>query len=183
MSVERYSEEERNEIIEYGIERGKVIVISVVVALILGCVAGVPLQSIIFLGVFCLLRRYAGGYHADTQERCYVISFAVVAITFGLMKRVQYNITTDVLINIFCLLVILFLAPVENSNRRLEEDERKKYGKKTKIIAIMISFLNAFFRWKGCHNIVIPILAAYLIVTISLVLGYIKLRQGNRKLL
>lgn len=181
MSSEQHSEEERNEIIKYGIERGKVILISTVVALTLGCVTGVLFQSIVFLAAFCLLRRYAGGYHADTQERCYVISFATVAITFWLMKRVQYNITADILMNIFCLLSILFLAPVENSNRRLEEEERKKYGRKTKVIAITISLLNTFFRWKGYHNIVISILAAYLVVTISLVLGCIKLMWENKK--
>ena len=181
MSSEQYSEEERNEIIKYGIERGKVILISTVVALTLGCVTGVLFQSIVFLVAFCLLRRYAGGYHADTQERCYVISFAAVAITFWSMKKVQYNITADILINGFCLLIILFLAPVENSNRRLEEEERKKYGRKTKVIAITISLLNAFFRWKGYHNVVISILAAYLLVTISLVLGCIKLMRENKK--
>ncbi|MDE5909710.1 MAG: accessory gene regulator B family protein [Lachnospiraceae bacterium] len=180
MAAEPYSDEEREEIIAYGIERGKIILISMSVSLIIGILFGVLPQSIIFMLTFCSLRRYAGGYHADSQKRCYVISFAVIIITFWMIKILPYYIIADVFINMSCLVLILFLAPVENQNRQLETNERKKYGTKTKTIATFISLLTVFFRYKGLHNIIIPILMAFIIVSISLILGYIKnVKQKN----
>ncbi|MCM1125160.1 MAG: accessory gene regulator B family protein [Lachnospiraceae bacterium] len=177
MTTKWYSEEERNEIIAYGQERGRVILISLLIALILGSLFGIMAQSIIFLLTFCPLRRYAGGYHASTQERCYVISFVAIVVTFLIIKEAQYNINADILLSVFNLIIILLLAPVENDNRQLDEDERKRYGNKTKLIAVFIFLLNFFFRWKGYFYFIIPILAAYSLVSISLILGYIKFKR------
>ena len=67
MDLEQFSEEESNQIIAYGIERGKVILMTTLIALMLGYVFGVFFQGIIFWVCLSVLRRYAGGYHADTQ--------------------------------------------------------------------------------------------------------------------
>lgn len=66
MDLEQFSEEETNQIIVYGIERGKVILITTLIALMLGYVLGIFFQGIIFGVCLSALRRYAGGYHADT---------------------------------------------------------------------------------------------------------------------
>ena len=174
MTTESYFDEKREEIIAYGFKRGKVILISITVTLIVGILFGILFQSIVFMLAFCLLRRYAGGYHADSQKKCYVISFAVIVIAFWLIKTLPYNIIADISINVSCLMLILFLAPIENQNHQLETNERKEYGVKTKIIAVFISLLTVFFRYMGLNNIIIPILMAFLIVSISLILGYIK---------
>lgn len=174
MATELYSDEEREEIIAYGIARGKIILVSLSVSLIIGILFGILPQSIIFMLTFCSLRRYAGGYHADSQKRCFLISFDVIIITFWLIKILPYYLIADIFINMSCLVLILFLAPVENQNRQLETNERKKYGAKTKTIAIFISLITVFFRYKGLHYIIIPILMAFLLVSISLILGYIK---------
>lgn len=174
MATEQYSDEEREEIIAYGIARGKIILVSLSVSLIIGILFGILPQSIIFMLTFCSLRRYAGGFHAGSQKRCFAISFAVIIITFWLIKILPYYLIADIFINMSCLVLILFLAPVENQNRQLEINERKEYGAKTKTIAIFISLITVFFRYKGLHYIIIPILMAFLVVSISLILGYIK---------
>ena len=80
METQTFSKEEKEEIIRYGLDRIKSICTMTFVTLLMGCIFQVFFQSIIFLVCFIALRKYAGGYHADTQNRCYVISTAIIAV-------------------------------------------------------------------------------------------------------
>ncbi len=68
MIQEHLSEKEQREIIKYGIERGKIIFASTAVVFVLGIFFNIAYQSMLFLFAFCSLRRYAGGYHANSQK-------------------------------------------------------------------------------------------------------------------
>lgn len=74
MEIQTFSEEEKEEIIRYGLDKIKNSCMMSAVTLLMGYAFHVFLQSIVFLICFIALRKYAGGYHADTQKRCYVIS-------------------------------------------------------------------------------------------------------------
>ena len=65
IQIEQLSEEEREEIINYGIRRSIVISISTIVTIMAGYLLGIVWQSIFFLFCFSALRKYAGGYHAE----------------------------------------------------------------------------------------------------------------------
>lgn len=80
IQIEQLSEEEREEIINYGIRRSIVISISIIVTIMAGYLLGIVWQSIFFLFCFSALRKYAGGYHADTPIRCYFLSFITLFI-------------------------------------------------------------------------------------------------------
>ncbi len=130
MDINSLSEEERKEIIEYGLTRSKVFIGGILVTLVIGVFFGVFIQSVIFLLAFSSLRRYAGAYHADSENKCYAISFITIIFSFWCIKSIEYDVRTCFLMQAFSLFIILLLSPVENKNRKLEICERKKYGKK-----------------------------------------------------
>ena len=80
MEIQTFSEEEKEEIIRYGLDKIKNSCMMSAVTLLMGYAFHVFLQSIVFLICFIALRKYAGGYHADTQKRCYVISVLIIAV-------------------------------------------------------------------------------------------------------
>lgn len=174
MDSERFSEEETKQIIAYGIERGKVILITTLIALMLGYVFGVFFQGIIFWVCLSVLRRYAGGYHADTQNRCYVISFIMVVLSLLSIRQIANVGLIGLLFQAISLCIILFLAPVENQNRVLDKSEKKKYGVKTKIIAVFFSSIYVVLYIVDKQEIAIPMGTASLVVAILLIAGYIK---------
>ncbi len=174
MDINSLSEEERKEIIEYGLTRSKVFIGGILVTLVIGVFFGVFIQSVIFLLVFSSLRRYAGGYHADSENKCYAISFIIIILSFWCIKSIEYDVRTCFLMQAFSLFIILLLSPVENKNRKLEICERKKYGKKTKRTAIILFLLSILLYVFNVDNIIPPIVIAYLLVTILLIAGYIK---------
>lgn len=54
---EQILEEEREEIIRYGMKRGKVIIVSTLITILIGYFLGIPRQSIIFWFSLSILRR------------------------------------------------------------------------------------------------------------------------------
>ena len=89
-------------------------------------------SSLIPLSLTISLRKYAGGYHADTQNRCYVISTAIIAVALLAIRYMSDGSDNEIFILLQSLNFILlyFLVPVDNKNHRLEYWEKEKYGKK-----------------------------------------------------
>ncbi|MDY4838623.1 MAG: accessory gene regulator B family protein [Lachnospiraceae bacterium] len=123
-------ETERDEIIQYGIEREKIILVSIAIILGLGCVFDIFYLSIIFSLAFCALGRYAGGYHAKTQKRCYVISLIILIMSFIIMKYISKldHVEGLILLMAFCCGIIWHFAPIENKNKSLDELEQKNFN-------------------------------------------------------
>lgn len=178
MELEKFSENETKQIVEYGIARGKVILITTFIALLLGGFMGIFYQGMIFWFCLSILRRYAGGYHADTQNRCYVISFIIVKVSLFCIKLINCSEAWGIALQTLSLLVILFLAPVENKNHALDKDEKRRYGIRARVIAIWIYVLYACLYVLDRSRVLISIEMAYFVVALSLIVGYEKNKRG-----
>lgn len=108
MSTESMTPEEQEEIVRYGLERMKDRSIAIGATFLLGGMCGMFAESIVFFLCFIGVRRYAGGYHADTQARCYVISFGITVSAFAIIKYVSISDFTFLILLHISLLVILF---------------------------------------------------------------------------
>ncbi|RKI39309.1 hypothetical protein D7V86_17280 [bacterium D16-51] len=103
-------------------------------------VIGIVLDSLISLFVSaCILvplRTRAGGYHANTRIGCYFFSCFMV-----IMLCILNGIFLPDWIIILCLffsdIAIFLLAPIENENRILEQDEITQFRRQV-IILLMI---------------------------------------------
>lgn len=97
-------------------------------SIILGCFA----EFLVFILTYLVLRKYAGGIHADTRSGCLIIS----NIIFGAVMIIGRNIGNSNLmfVTIISVIIIIICAPVSNPNRKLTIHENKKF----KIVAISI---------------------------------------------
>ena len=175
-------ETERDEIIQYGIEREKIILVSIAIILGLGCVFDIFYLSIIFSLAFCALRRYAGGYHAKTQKRCYVISLIILIMSFIIMKYISKldHVEGLILLMAFCCGIIWHFAPIENKNKSLDELEQKKFQYETRKILVIESIISLIAYVFDSVMIFIAISIAIVVACILVVVGIIQIRiQSN----
>lgn len=178
MKRKQFSKEEKEEIVAYGIERGKIAVISIIVALIIGKVLGIFFQSVEFIIVFWVLRRYAGGYHADSQTKCYGISFFALICSYWAIKYAKYNIAVCFLLQLICLFIMGMVAPVECKNRKLEDWERTRYRRRTRRNSVVLFAFSCYCYGTSKGDLINIIVTANLLVTISLLAGIIKNYYG-----
>lgn len=155
-------------LIYYGLTQGFFLILNLLISLTIGILCGVFLQC--FWTVFLLfpLRIYAGGYHAQTRTSCFFISIFMILITSLILRyfTIPGNVCTA-----FSGILTAFIwkqAPLDTENKRLDDEERKKYRKKTHIILLIhalliitcitlknISFLNCIFLAQGITGILL----------------------------
>lgn len=169
--------EEDRAIVEFGIAQGKVQALGILVGLLIGLLFQVFWQSILFIMAFMPLRMYAGGYHADTQKRCSIMSAFIMCGACAWMRFSAYTGVVAFISMIILLIIVIILAPVENDNKMLDELEKKVYGKRTRIIAFVefgIFSIAFVMQW---NFISMPIVASFVMVCTLVVLGKIKYRN------
>ena len=168
METQTFSKEEKEEIIRYGLDRIKSICTMTFVTLLMGCIFQMFFQSIIFLVCFIVLRKYAGGYHADTQNRCYVISTAIIAVALLAIRYMSDGSDNEIFI------LLYFLVPVDNKNHRLEYWEKEKYGKKARVRIGCMYVLCIFLNFTAIRSIAITVGVTNLTVGGCVIVGKIK---------
>lgn len=119
--------EEDAEIYIYGINQILVSVLNVSSTLIIGLILGMLLESIIFMAAYIPLRTFAGGYHAKTPTRCYILSLIIIIIV---LIGIKYIPVLDIIYYVILaaeILIIFLISPVEDKNKLLNGNEQKVY--------------------------------------------------------
>lgn len=121
------------DIIVYGLCTAIEHLACILTTIVLGCLFGLLLESLVFLIAFSSIRTYAGGYHCQNSIHCYFASSGVIAMVLVIVKLIPSNfvplITTAVLL--ICVSVLLKCAPVETPSKPLDDAEKRYYRKKT----------------------------------------------------
>lgn len=116
--------QEYYEIYVYGNELLLSFVFSTSIILLIGLLLKRVVQTILFLSIFILVRRYTGGYHANTYFKC---KLATVTTYLSVLTLSEY--TSIKKIHILVLLVvgmaiIISMGPIENPNKPILASQR-----------------------------------------------------------
>lgn len=104
------------------------------------------IETMVFVIAYMSLRVYAGGYHAATQFRCYMLSFGMVIVALLLINGISVPAFVMVLSIIIIGSVIYYMSPSEHKNKPLSQNEKKVYKKKVGkrvIVSILLSMVLA----------------------------------------
>lgn len=116
---------------KYGIDLFISSFLEIISILAIAAFLGNFIETVLLFVFFIPLRIYAGGYHADTKLKCFIISLVMYGFSYTLA-----NITPSemfVLINIigtlFSLIMVLIMAPIIHINKNVNDIERRNYRK------------------------------------------------------
>lgn len=105
------------ELYEFGIQQGTTLLLNVLTTIGIGLLMGMFWESLIFLILYTPIRVYAGGFHAQTQIRCYFLSVFIVLASLTLIRAIQNASVSGIIIMAAAGGVIWKKAPVENKVR------------------------------------------------------------------
>ena len=142
-------DDDEAEVIRYGLEivitRAFFAVIIAIIGLLMNCF----FESVVFAVSFSLLREYGGGYHAETRKKCFVLSILTLVAALSIIKLAEsFQFLTFPIWVIALILVIYILlkAPIDTPNKRFDEDEIKVYGRKARLLTVIL-LVTAAFLW------------------------------------
>lgn len=125
---------EEYEIYLFGVQQMISNILNALSALLIGLVTGEILPCMIFLICFTAIRQYAGGYHASTRIRCYLLSMSVIAAVLLIIHNFVISYWLLAGLMLAASLVILLLSPVDTENKRLDSIEQNYYRRKAIVI-------------------------------------------------
>lgn len=166
---ENIIEEERKDAYLYGIELLISSLFSVTIMLFFGILFGKFPECIMFYFVFCTTRLFCGGYHAKSYAGCKLMFTFILCAVLILDK-----VLTELSIFHYCILWSIYAvstyiyAPIENSNKKLNAEEKKKNHIRSIVIAFVWLFVMAVMGLM--HNDLSKIILLTLIFIASLMI-------------
>lgn len=125
-------EKEDAEIYIYGFKEMVFVALNLITTIFIGLIFNKIFEVILFMITYIPIRVYAGGYHARTKLRCYIFSvLMLISVCYILKLYLLKDYLLIVILAIISSSIVLYLAPVEDENKLLDEIEIKVYTKRT----------------------------------------------------
>ena len=159
------------ELYEYGLHQGFILLINIFTTILLGWIFNMIIESIVFLVAYIPLRSYSGGYHAKTPFRCYILSVVMISVALLVVRSSIWNLISVTSVTVIASGIILLLAPVEDKNKPLQQNEREEFKKRTNILLGVLLGLIILFWFVEKQQISIGIMLTLVMVAIMLLLG------------
>lgn len=100
-------------------------------------------QSVLYLFVFVTVRRFAGGFHFNSQLICYLSMCIICPIVLLIIKYTENSVMLYSIIMAISTLVLLIVSPVPAIEKPLDEKEKIVYGSIARIIITVIAVIYA----------------------------------------
>lgn len=168
------TKDEDKSLYAYGLWQGVILLFNFSTVFIVGLSFRMLWQSLVFMFAYGILRIFAGGYHARTQRNCYVFSVAIIVCILCLIKYIPFNGTSNILILTISSVIIFLLAPVEDENKPLDEQEQIIYKNRARNILYTLLGLTIALLLIKLIQIASCILVALAMQAFMLILGKTK---------
>lgn len=134
---------EDKDVYEYSFQLLISMVINCLIILCISIASGTFIQCLVYNITFVILRKTAGGFHAETHLGCccilgVVMSGFVLFIKF--FPKEQYNIVCVGSI-IFSIFVVLLFAPIEHKNKPIKSEDKIRLKKMSVVYVILFSII------------------------------------------
>ena len=121
-----------------------------------------------------MLRSFAGGYHAKTPVRCYILSLIMITVVLTGMKYLPVAEIVCYAVLLATVLIVFLLSPVEDKNKPLDEIEQKVYRKCVVFISMVELVICLIFKLVNLDSLSIAVTYSFVILSIMLIAGKIK---------
>lgn len=173
-------ESEERDIYIYGCEALFSAISNLVILFVCGIMTGEIVSAFLFLFIFVLMRKYCGGYHAQTHLQC---NFVFALTTLAILLIVKNNFLMDSFVFIITLItsdiIIFWLAPIVNVNKPLEDFEIIRFRKAAITLTIIFTIIAVLliYIYKA-----VSIIIALTLLAVSIAMLYAKLfTKGDAK--
>lgn len=165
---------QRKNIYRCGINQMLNMLLNIVTFFVIGLVFNKIVETIIFTFAYIPLRSYAGGFHASTPFRCWIISAIMLICVFSFMILVNPNVYVYDTMGLSAVFLIILLSPVEDKNKPLDAIEIKVYKKRTIIILFTEIASVIVLKLSNLTELSSMIEITFVTLTIMIIFGIIK---------
>ena len=144
--------QEERAIYRYGFDALFTALLQMASIFLLAIVVGNFFETFLFFLAFIPLRIYAGGYHAGTRLKCYLLSLANYGVFSLALLFVPGAFYSPLILCgcVFSAVIVLTYAPIVHANRKASEASKKHYRRVSLAVVsteiIMLLTLQVIFK-------------------------------------
>lgn len=135
-------EEEKYEVIEYGLFAFIHMAASILFVVIFGAIFGVLLEALLISFTIAIFRRSSGGAHASTDLSCAIIGVIISVIPAIVLLNINITIKNAIIFSgivfLVSFLLVYKLAPVDSPNKPIKSEKKIKRLKRGSLITLGI---------------------------------------------
>ena len=141
--MQKIVEESREAIYAYGMELLLSDVLNTLIVLLIALISHTLPAVIIFTAVFMGLRKFAGGYHANSHLSCmFTLVVLMLIFSYGICNvSEKYAWIISIGFVVSSIPVIFNLAPVPHPNKSVSDEKKVKLKRHSKIFTLLLSIL------------------------------------------
>lgn len=131
---------------------------------------------------FCLFRTTAGGYHAASHLRCYLLSIFtfIIFLVFQRTTPITLYPACSCGISFVSVLLLITLAPVEHPNNPFTEKEHTQHALTTKLFAVCYLIMQILVFTLGLTDISFNMSLGCLQAALSVAIAYYLNRERRQ---
>lgn len=174
MENNRIIEHDRRVVVKWGIRNILDTLFNIATFLIIGVLMHMLIETIVFTLGYIPLRSYAGGYHAKTPFKCWILSNFILLIALLCVHYLSRYPFIFWSLAILSVIFLIILMPVSDIHKPLSNVDKHRYKRKgvyilfcEVIVSVLISVINL-------PNITYSIFIIWIILSVMLFLGKIK---------
>lgn len=141
----QYTKDEEEQV-EYALRIAVFEFLKITGVIIVFSLIGYPAQAVFAIGTMTIVKPYIGGYHEDTQVKCFVATLVIIACIVYLSINLRLDLAARLILNTVSLYCIWNQAPVMNVKMEITRPELIKRNRTlgiaftTILILISITF-------------------------------------------
>lgn len=168
-------EEEYYEIYQYGLLTGTEMLICIITCYLFAIQMGMFGMCTLSLVILFCLRSFVGGLHLQNFKACYICSCLAIILILLAAQNLRIPRFYSLIIFIIEVFVIASVSPVENVNRPVDDNEKRTFSKRIKIILDIIFALSIIFYILNLNRYLNTVTYTLGIVLVSMLLGKAKI--------
>lgn len=129
--------EEDRDIYQYGLEITLIFILNICTILIISLFLNLFIESLLFLVCFSLLQSFAGGYHAMTHLRCFLMTMACWVIAVVSVPLIEPFLILHIVFSAASLIMVFLLAPIQHKNYPMSDEKARRMKKIARTIVVM----------------------------------------------
>lgn len=141
-------------------------IINIIAAILIAVVFKAYGIMIVFSLAYIFLRSYAGGYHAKTSFGCFCMSAGMFVLAIVLISGLAAVSKTEYLFLLEMIMIpyIFRRIPIPVKNKPLSENERKYFGRRTKLFYILEILIGLIFLFSNKEQLALSVLLAHMVI-------------------
>lgn len=110
------------------------------IIMVIGSFMGMVKESVLLILPFMVIRKFSGGFHAKHGWTCFIGSCAVLFLCIITASHITCSIVSTIIV-LGAVTSLCILSPIDSDNRRLSDEEKRRYKKVTCVTAVTFAVL------------------------------------------